>query len=145
MSTNVQDPTHMSAPSTIARDDPRHPMYGLVNRSMTLDQMNEQRAANTARLRQVRTITPAKAEAMAKQFDVLQQQVIDTYNKATILLHQNQQLHQVVTVSRDIMMVAEKIARDGHLSEESAQELVQALQFLPPLAIIDQMILVFNN
>lgn len=144
MTTHVYDPPAQS-PLSISRDDPRHPLHGMVNTAMSIDQMQVQRAANTTRIKAVRTITPAKAEAMAKSFDNLQQQVIETFNKATLLLNQNQQLHQIVTVSRDVIMAAEKIAATGHLTEETAQELVQALRFLPPLDVIDQMILLYAN
>lgn len=144
MTSHVYDPP-VQSPVSISRDDPRHPLYGMVNTAMSHDQMQTQRVANTERIKAVRTITPAKAEAMAKSFDNLQAQVIETFNKATLLLNQNQQMHQIVTVSRDVIMVAEKIAETGHLTKETAQELVQALRFLPPLEVIDQMILLYSN
>lgn len=129
----------------IPRNSPQHPLAGQVIQPQTAAQADEVRRQNVARIGKIRVMSPQKAQALGQAFDTLQRENIDTVNKAKVLLHQNQQMHQMLHVMRNIAVVAEQIVDAKHLTETHYAELAGHVRFLPPLEVVDTMLRLYDN
>ncbi len=129
----------------IPRNSSQHPLSGQIVQPQTADEANEVRRQNVARIGKIRVMSPQKAQALGQAFDTLQRENIETVNKAKVLLHQNQQMHQMLHVLRNIAVVGEQIVDSKHLTEIQYAELAGHVRFMPPLEVIDQMLRLYDN